>query len=55
MQRTNLNIIKAIYKYITIFMLNRYKFNAFSPNAEAKQRYLFSPYLFNAAFKFLEL
>lgn len=54
-QRTNLNIIKVIYNYITIFMLNRYKFNAFSPNAETKQRCPFSPFLFNAVFKFLEL
>lgn len=54
-QRIYLNIMKEIYKYITIFMLNRYKFNAFSPNAEAKQGCPFFPFLFNAILKFLEL
>lgn len=47
--------MKEIYKYITIFMLNRYKFNAFSPNAEANQGCPFFPFSFNAVLKFLEL
>lgn len=47
--------MKEIYKYITIFMLNRYKFNSFSPNAEANQGCPFFPFSFNAVLKFLEL